>query len=529
MALATLSISEDYWDDFKFKDSDLDFLYHHLIELETPQSPEELTLLLIENRLKEEKELANQSMGKDVKNYLPKNSYEVGDKIIISSINSELGKVVNVRDGLIYQDPKFKVVEVSFEDGTKREFAAELEEHKLNQPVIIDRDNPLLSPPAIFKNHGNAITKQLTKMLSANSDFVYIAGRWFPKELLVEVNEGNLNLAEAVLDVAAGNPLDTEEILKEVGLPSGVNNKLAGFSLALAMQEDPRFDEVGPEGEVAWFIKKLEPPEVQETPLFLEYQPIEYDQEALNDQMLQLEKLLDDELSPDSSDENGAEEEIELGLIFPHWRVGSLPMSERLSRFFPTAYESPRVRFILVDAKTGNKFPGWVVRLERYIFGLRDWYLDNGVMPGSKVKIRRGENPGEVLVEAQAHRSTKEWVRTALIGADGGVVYATLKQTVETAYDDWMMIYMPKDTEALDRSWETNKIDRPPFEKIVVQTVKELAKLNPQSHVHAAEIYSAVNVVYRCPPGPILALLSSRPWYVHVGDLHFRYEDSKEN
>jgi len=54
-----------------------------------------------------------------------------------------------------------------------------------------------------------------------------------------------------------------------------------------------------------------------------------------------------------------------------------------------------------------------------------------------------------------------------------------------------------------------------------------LAKINPQSHVHVAELYSAVNVVYRCPPGPIMSLLLSRPWFIHVGDLHFRYSDSE--
>jgi hypothetical protein len=61
----------------------------------------------------------------------------------------------------------------------------------------------------------------------------------------------------------------------------------------------------------------------------------------------------------------------------------------------------------------------------------------------------------------------------------------------------------------------------------VVNTVRELAKLNPQSHVHASELYANVNIIRRCPPGPILALLASRPWFVHVGDLHFRFDDSE--
>jgi hypothetical protein len=70
--------------------------------------------------------------------------------------------------------------------------------------------------------------------------------------------------------------------------------------------------------------------------------------------------------------------------------------------------------------------------------------------------------------------------------------------------------------------------ERPPFERVVVDIVRELTKLNPQGHVHASELYASVNVVRRCPPGPILALLVSRPWFVHVGDLHFRFDDSEQ-
>ena len=149
---------------------------------------------------------------------------------------------------------------------------------------------------------------------------------------------------------------------------------------------------------------------------------------------------------------------------------------------------------------------------------------------GSRIKLegflKQGENPGEVVVTTEPHRSAKEWVRTALIGADGGVVYAMLKQPVSTVYDDWMMIAMPADTVALDQAWKEREKNPPAFEQVVVDTLRELAKLNPQSHVHAAELYSAVNVVYRCPPGPILGLLTSRPWFNHVGDLHFRYDDT---
>jgi len=66
------------------------------------------------------------------------------------------------------------------------------------------------------------------------------------------------------------------------------------------------------------------------------------------------------------------------------------------------------------------------------------------------------------------------------------------------------------------------------MEKIVLSIMRDLAKLNPQGHVHAEELYSAVNVVKRCPPGIILKLLFTRPWATHLGDLYFRLDESKQ-
>jgi hypothetical protein len=40
--------------------------------------------------------------------------------------------------------------------------------------------------------------------------------------------------------------------------------------------------------------------------------------------------------------------------------------------------------------------------------------------------------------------------------------------------------------------------------------------------VHAQELYSALNVIRRCPPGPLLVHLTVDSRYKHVGDLHYR-------
>jgi hypothetical protein len=199
-----------------------------------------------------------------------------------------------------------------------------------------------------------------------------------------------------------------------------------------------------------------------------------------------------------------------------------LPLSARVRPLFPTAYESPRVRFTLVDGRTKQKMPGWVVREHGYVYGLREWYEANDLIPGSLVRIRRSENPGEVIIEAKTYRSTKDWVRTVIVGADGGMVFAMLKQSISAEFNDRMAFAIPS-METVDQLWLQDK--QRPFEKLVADMIREMSKLTPQGHVHAQELYSAVNIVRRVPPAPLFALLGSKPEFTHVGDLHFRLND----
>ena len=524
MVMVSVSLREDYWETFKIQEEDIEFIYNYLLEVETPQTPRELVSALVEDRVRREiKTIEEQrSSGGDI--YLPKEKYKVGQSLVFPAFDWRQGKVVNVRPGNNPDLPDFEVIQVSLENGDEREFAANLADHVLNNPPEIAQENELLDPQAVLDTYGDLLVERLEEGLEEHKDFVRIAGRWFPRALLVDVNVGHLNLAEAVLDVAGGGPLPTPSLLEQVELPSDANPKLVEFSLDLALQEDNRFDEVGPAGKILWFLKRLEPVEVQDIPDVLRYEEIEYERSELSREMLALERELDDELSPIEPVRPLPEQAV-IRLIYPHWRVGTLPLTTTARHLFPTAYEAPRIRFMLVDGEHGEKFPGWVVPAQRYVYGLREWYEEQGLMPGSMVRLRRGVEPGEVIVSSEKQRSSRDWIRTVLVGSDGGIVYAMLKQTVTAAYDERMAIAVP-DVDALDEVWKQTRKRKPPFESIVVNNVRELAKLNPQSHVHASELYAAVNVTRRCPPGPLLALLASRPWFVHVGDLHFRFDDS---
>ena len=526
MVVATLTLNENYWEDFILLEDDIEIIYNHLLEVETPLTPEELISVLVEARIQKEIKQVEEQRRAGGEIYLPKETYSKKQKLVFPALGWIHGEVAGVRPGWNPDFGKFSVIDVKFGDEDRREFASGLNKHQLNEPPDPGENDVPSSEKVIMKWGENLVTR-LESDLESNPDFVRIAGRWFPRTLLLDINTGHLNLAEAILDMSGGGPLPTSGLLEQIEFPTDENPKLVAFSVDLALQEDKRFDEVGPAGKVLWYLKKLEPDGVQETPLALRYDEDEFNSDLLTPEMWRLVTSLDDELS-EIDREAGSGQDVSISLLFPHLRAGTLPLTPRFQRFFPTAYEAPRIRFMFLDGETQEKFPGWVVRSGGYIFGLEDWYRDHELMPGSVVRVRKSSIPGEVIVQADTQRSRRDWVRTVLIGSDGGMVFAMLKQVVTAAYDERMAIMVP-DINALDLVWENRLKKQPPFERTVVDVVRELTKLNPQGHVHASELYAAINLVRRCPPEPILALLASRPWFVHVGDLHFRFDDSAGN
>lgn len=526
MGIAPLALRQNYWEEFQLQEDDLENIYNHLLENETPLTADELVRILVTERIKQEKLSLEQQHAKSGDIFLPNGKYQPGQKLQFPALNWQQGKVAFVRDGHNPELPPFQVIEVDMENGEKRYFAAGLENHKLNTPVSVNFDSTELDPAYVLRKYGTHLVKILSEEIENNPDIVRIAGRWFPRALLVDINIGHLNLAEAILEVAEGGPVTTRDLMDQLDLPKDVNPKLTEFSLNLALQEDGRFDEVGPSGKVLWYLKRLEPESVQQPPTQLRCPPFQYSRESVKSLLDQFEGQIADELD-NCLVPKIANDEVTLTLLYPHFRVGTLPVCEDFYHFFPTAYESPRVQFTFVDGDTDEKFSGWVVREHGYAFGLRDWYQKNNCIPGSLITIRKSTQPGEVIIFSGRRRPTREWVRTAMVGVDGGVVYAMLKHSIATSYDERMAIVI-SDQDALDRVWEQSGKQRLQLTQVVKKVMRELAKLSPQGHVHAQELYAALNVIRRSPPGPILAILLDNPWAVHLGDLYFRIDETEE-
>jgi hypothetical protein len=517
-----LSLPNEYWLSLHATPQDVENLHAVLFERETPLATRDLCIELIEARIKIERANAEKERKPAGKNFLPKEKYQVGNELVFPALGWRQGRVMALRTGINPAVSNFDVLTVEMEDDhSKRLFAANLESHFLNEapPPVSEHDD--MDPAVILSEHGDLIEKKLEAAFALDSGLVKIAGRWFPRALLIDIGQGQLNLAEAILDMAGGEPLATEALIKDIELPAGINPKLAEFSVNYALQCDERFDEVGPAGQTLWCLHRLEPDFVRETPPSLRYTEIEHDRGKLTATMLNLESQLDDELTP--VNENDSREEVSsvtISLIYPHLRAGTLPISAHARKLFPTAYETSRVRFTLVDGKTRQRMPAWVVLNKGYVFGLREWYKAHQLIPGSLVQVRRGEKPGEVIVEVKNQRSSKDWVRTVLVGKDGGFVFAMLKQAISAEFNERMTIHVP-DFKSLDPIWEKKQS----FEELMLSVMRELTKSNPQGHVHAQELYAAVNLVRRVPPAPILAMLAANPAFNHVGDLHFRLNE----
>jgi hypothetical protein len=516
------SIHPDFWENFGIEQSDIEFLYNQLLELEVPQTQESLLDLIIQHRvkkLKEEQEKIRSESGGSI--YFPKEHYEVGQKLSFPSRDWTNGEVSSIRPGFNPELEKFNVIDVLFENGEKISIACDLADHLLNVDVTDPEADPLLDHVHVKRLYGSEMLQVLEHNLTANPELVRIAGCWFPRALLVDVNNGHLNLIEAILEEKNGGPLTTRQLVEQVELKSSTNAQLIEFSLNYYLQEDARFDEVGPAGEVFWHLKSMEPGDVQKPPSFLQCEPLNYDNEPVKPYLAQFEGELFDELE-EWEKEPSKGNEIKVSLIFPHWRSGTLPLSISLSRFFPTAYEAPRVCFTFVDQENKKQFPGWVIRPHKYVYGLKEWYSENGLMPGSLVHLQKGDRPGEIKVFREKSRQAREWLRTALIGSDQGIVFGMLKQSVQTTFNERMAFAIP-DPEGFDDLWLKSSNRKEVASQLILKIMRELSKLNPQ--VHGQELYAAVNIVRRIPPGYIIHFLLTNPGIKHLGDLYFRISD----
>jgi len=514
-----------FWrDQFDVQNDDTEFLYNLLLDTQGPLTLAQLATALIEEYLRQEEAKIRSELSKGAV-YMPKEQFSVGQKVVFPALDFTVGEVIGVRDGQNPEFGDFKVIKVQFEEG-QREFASSLARHRLNQGNgnnMLDED-ALLSAVEIYSLYQEEINDSLLYALEEgdrHQDFVEVDNAWLLADMLADIHVGYLNIAEAMIEVQA-KPLKTSQLLTEVDLDGTMNPVMRTISLDHALSNDPRFDRVTSNGESLWFLRRLEPEPVLSTPSLLRYTPIPYNRALLSVELLQIEWELDDEWG-----ESGLTSEIPrvvptitITLTYPHWRYGTLPLNGRTVNFFPSAAKGKSV-VTLVDGRWGTRYTGWVVHEDRYVYGLAKWFEDHALPVGAYITLERTNNANEIIVDYRTRRAKREWARLATADLDHNALrFEMNKVQVACEYDEYLIV-AEQDRESIDQLRRTLQSDDVSFNSIVEEIVLELIKLNPQGTVHAKSIYSAVNMIRRCPPGPIFYSLISNRKFRDVGNGFF--------
>jgi len=517
-------LSHQHWSrTFSVEPDDIDTIINLLLEQETPMTIQELARYVISYRLDKASAILQEKY-KDTAVYNPASVWAVGQKLVFPALEHATGRVVEVRDGDNPEYGNFHVIQVEFDDRSKREFASDYKlPHKLAE-FAETTGNPFgadtLSLEDIMAESGDVITQKLEQALSENDTLVSVAKLWFPVDLILPVDIGSLHLAEAVLDMNGGGPMSTEDILGQMGGLGSYPEKLQVLSMNYALNQDSRFDEVGPAGQVLWYLSRMEPAEVKEAPIYLKYSPIEYDRKLLNNQMVVYETEIGDELSNlvPSASPTGT-----ITLLYPHRRAGTLPITANNQHVFPFAYTTTRIWIKLVDVNDGEEFVGWVVPNQRYVLGFDPLYKKYRLPIGAKITVKQGKTPEQIEVDAHVHKARTEWVPVFSLQGDAPH-FENIRRPIEADYDQLMLIGVDElaDLDKLVKNAQTGKKS---LTGILKMLLPPLGKLTPQGAAHIKTIYSAVNLLRRCPPGPIMATLEANPDFTSFGGEYWKLLD----
>lgn len=520
-------LEQSRWENFDLKLEDVEFLYELILERGQPVPLEELVLALVE-RTQEEQKRELIKLAEEGLIYRPSNSYKPGQEIFLPSFGFAKVTVLSVRPGYNPDYGEFEVMRVKFSDGGEiREFASSLKKpHKLDQETPEDWLSRFgVDPKVVFERYGQAISSAVARRLALEEEFVSFGNLWFLKALMPEIHEGHLNIAEAAIEIAQ-RPLTSTEIIKHLELPGTYSTNLQVFSLNVAMAQDPRFIQVGPKGQPLWFLRRFEPPEVREKPERLVYSPEPYRKEVLSQELVEIVQSVDDEATEGNFFANlpAPRDSVTIALPYHHLRSGTLPITPRTAPFFPEG-ESDLTLISFVDGIRGEKFYGWVLHSKGYVAGLREWYERIGATAGTYITLSRGKNPMEITIRYTPRRIKKDWVKVAKVQNDRLTFEIQLRQ-LTCDFDELMMV-VEGDREKIDALKRKLDSSGRSLYEILVQIFPELLKLSPQGTVHSLTLYTAINLIRRCPPAPLLAELNSYPCFVYRGSGYWSFDESR--
>lgn len=517
--------TELYWrKEFAITERDVEELLSVFLDLDRPLSLPELSQSLIVNYCQRERSLIRRKLTGGTM-YRPNGTFSVGEELVFPHLSFARGVVLDQRDGYNPEYGDFQVITVQI-DNEERHFAAGFQlEHKLSFSDELSWDEMFVSSAEdLYSRHGERVIEKLGTRLRESPEFVDFHGEWLAKGMMADVHIGYLNIAEAALDMHGG-PLPPEELLSVLDLPEEISQPVKVFSLNYAMSRDERFDDVGGDGQVVWTLRRWEPEAVLSPPAQLYYEPVSYDRTKLDVFHLQLEREIDDERSEVVAPPSIADaDKITLILGYSHRRVGTLPLTDRTRVFFPKGHLDQHTQFTFVDEINDQEFPGWVVRPQRFVYGLGEWYESNNIPIGAYLTLKRTNDPNRVMIGFTPRRMRREWVRVAFRRGEGEIGFQMRKRPISCEYDELFLLDV--DDRAVDELLQTDQALNLSLDEAIQSVFPEIAKLSSLGTVHAKTAYTAVNLVKRCPPGRVFAALFRLPHFVPVGDGYWMFNES---
>lgn len=391
MRLDTLTLR--YWQDFELAAGELEYLSEVLIEEESPLTLEGLAQRLMEKRVREEREAWEERKARGVI-YQPREVYAEGDRLVFSALGDAIGTVLGLRPGRHPEYAPFDVIQVRMEtEGAIREFAAGLSQpHALNI-IEVDQDPGLTLDDmtsvsqTLCERYGGYVTPVLLAKLRQSPEFVSFGDEWFLRGFLLPIEEGHLNLAEAVLDLALGFST-AEEILQVLEMPAGTGRGVQMFSLnhALANDERNRFRFAGTKQRMEWCL-----PRVADTKaLRFDKGPAEISRDHILDDVVEIVG----HMGPGREPPEGVRRMSHV-LTFYDWYWGHLPY-DRAARALlvrPLLPGQESTRLHLLHRSSGHVFPvvlhypkerqsGWWGSAE-----LREFFETRELAPGATIVV----------------------------------------------------------------------------------------------------------------------------------------------
>jgi hypothetical protein len=389
------TLTERYWQDFELASGDLEHLSEVLIEEEAPMTAEALTRRLVQKRLADEKAIWDDRESKG-QIYQPRDSYSEGDHLVFSTLGDVVGTVVAVRPGRHPDYAPFDVIQVQMEgSGETKEFAANLGvPHALNffqvgQEADIDLGDLTGVSATLSESYGQYVKPVLLRGLRESPEFADFGEEWFLKGFMLPIEEGHLNLAEAVLDLAAGFST-AQQILEVLEMPPETSQAVQVFSLNHALSSDTqsRFRYAGTKTRMEWCLPRV----ADSRPLRFERGPMDISRD--HDLDLLVEIITDESASPNG---RGETHEWSHVLTFYDWYWGHLPYDQVAMKLLPQPFLEDQAcgrvhlrpaggedRFSVVIHYPSEGHLGWWGSAE-----LRGFFEAKELAPGATIVVRR--------------------------------------------------------------------------------------------------------------------------------------------